>query len=60
MWTVGYSSNADVAQQLARQKLEQALIESGIPIDQSLLRTEALYTGDLPNNIPVRLDLWRQ
>lgn len=60
MWSVGYSSNADVAQQIARQKLEQALTESGIPIDYSLLRTEALYTGDLPNNIPVRLDLWRQ
>lgn len=60
MWTVGYSSDADVAQQIARQKLEQALRESGIPIDYSLLRTEALYTGDLPNNIPVRLDLWRQ
>ncbi|MBU4535761.1 MAG: hypothetical protein KKF16_08075 [Euryarchaeota archaeon] len=60
MWTVGYSSNASAAQQIARQKLEQALIESGIPIDYSLLKTEALYTGDLPNNIPVRLDLWRQ
>ncbi|MDI6644066.1 MAG: hypothetical protein QME14_03330 [Methanobacteriaceae archaeon] len=60
LWATSYANDAATAQQNALNNLTQALIESGYTVDPNLLRSEALYTGDLPNNLPVRLDLWRQ
>jgi hypothetical protein len=48
-----------VAKQQAEQDLITRLTQSGITPDPDLIRSEALYTGDLPNSIPVRLDLWK-
>jgi len=59
MWTTSYSSDPNVAKQQAQQDLVNRLTQSGITPDPDLIRSEALYTGDLPNSIPVRLDLWK-
>lgn len=60
LWATSYANDAETARINALNNLTQALIESGYTVDPSLLRSESLYTGDLPNNLPVRLDLWRQ
>ncbi|MDO9045220.1 MAG: hypothetical protein Q7U35_07930 [Methanobacteriaceae archaeon] len=62
MWASEYSNDPVTAQNLAKQALIEDLINSGFSnssLDPSLIKTEALYTGDLPNAISVRLDLWR-
>lgn len=59
MWATEYANDAYTAQALARQELIAMLQASGYSIDPSLIRTEALYTGDIPNSLPVRLTLWR-
>ncbi|MGC9516094.1 MAG: hypothetical protein ACP5C3_00175 [Methanomicrobiales archaeon] len=60
LWATSYASDPEVARQNAINNLTAELIASGYTVDPSLLRSEALYTGDLPNSLPVRLDLWRQ
>jgi hypothetical protein len=62
MWASEFSNDPVTAQNLAKQALIEDLINSGFSssnLDPSLIKTEALYTGDLPNAISVRLDLWR-
>lgn len=59
MWASAYANDAYTAQAMARQNLIDMLQQSGYPIDPNLIKTEALYTGNLPNALPVRLDLWR-
>jgi hypothetical protein len=58
-WTTDYSSNATEAKELAKQKLIDDLEDLNITVDPNLIQTEALFTGNLPNAIPVRLDLWK-
>lgn len=58
-WTAAYSSDPETAKQQARQELINILTQSGITPDPNLIREEALYAGDLPNSIPVRLELWK-
>lgn len=60
IWTVEYAQEADHAMKIAKEKLIQHLQESGIYVSEDDIEAEALYTGDLPNVLPVRLDLWRQ
>lgn len=59
-WATSYNSTAQAAQAQARMDLINVLAELGITPDPNLIKTEALYTGDLPNSIPVRLDLWME
>ncbi|MBC7100981.1 MAG: hypothetical protein H5T40_05060 [Methanobacteriales archaeon] len=59
MWASAYADDAYVAQAMARQNLIDMLEQSGYIVDPNLIKTEALYTGNLPNALPVRLDLWR-
>ena len=59
MWASAYANDAYTAQAMARQNLIDMLQQSGYPVDPNLIKTEALYTGNLPNALPVRLDLWR-
>jgi len=58
VWTTGYSDDANTAETNAKQALINNLTSAGIPFDPNKIKTEALYTGNLPNAIPVRLDLW--
>jgi len=60
LWTTSYAPTADEARTLAYQNLTRILRDSGIPYSDSDIRNESLYTGDLPNTIPVRLSLWKQ
>lgn len=58
-WNENYSPDAQTAKDIAKEKLIADLHSLGkYDVDESQIKTEALYTGDLPNSIPVRLDLW--
>lgn len=60
-WTDSFSNDAETAKAQARQKLVSELAKSGIYISPNdpKIQTEALFTGNLPNAMPVRIDLWR-
>jgi hypothetical protein len=60
VWTTAYADNAPDAEDAAYAELISILNAAGITPDQSLIRKEAMYAGDLPNAIPVRLELWRK
>ncbi|MGB4363060.1 MAG: hypothetical protein WBI71_04360 [Methanothermobacter tenebrarum] len=59
MWASGYANDAYTAQAIARQNLIDMLQASGYQVDPNFIKTEALYTGNLPDPLVVRLDLWR-
>jgi len=59
VWATSYSNDPVTAENQARAELIAKLQASGINPDPSLIKTEALYTGDIPNALPVRLDLWK-
>jgi hypothetical protein len=59
VWTIAYSSNAPAAELDAKNRLIAALNTSDPDIINNI-KTEALFTGDNPNQIPVRLTLWKQ
>lgn len=58
-WASAFASTPNAAKQAATADLMQNLTSEGITPDTSLIKTEALYTGDLPNSIPIRLELWK-
>ena len=61
IWATGYASTPQQASINAISNLNQTLSDAGYTnIDYSLFRNTTLYTGDVPNAIPVRLDLWTQ
>ncbi len=60
MWSVSFSSDPDVAKAEARQKLIENVTAQGFTVDESLIKLEALYSGDVPNAVPVRLELWKK
>ncbi|MGB9936936.1 MAG: hypothetical protein ACPK7O_04400 [Methanobacterium sp.] len=60
IWTTAYADNAQDAENRARVDLVNLLNQAGISPDPNLIRKEAMYAGDLPNAIPVRLELWRK
>lgn len=58
-WADALTNDPETAKQQAKDKLIAELASMGITVDPSLIKTEALYTGNAPNSIPVRLDLWK-
>ena len=58
VWANSYASSATEAKQLAKEALIQNL--TGYTVDQDDIKTEALWTGDMPTSTPVRLDLWKE
>ena len=60
VWAVGYASNSTQASLNAIANLKQTLTDAGYSYDPSLIRNNTLWTGDVPNSIPVRLDLYEQ
>jgi hypothetical protein len=38
----------------------QPLINQGFYVNTSLIKNETLYAGNVPNAIPIRLELWKQ
>ncbi len=60
-WATGYANNPIDASNNAVNNLIASLSDAGYTnIDRNLIRNNTLYTGDVPNAIPVRLDLWTQ
>lgn len=61
-WSDGFADTADEAKTEAKDKLIATLKSWGydIPANSSSIKTEAIYTGDVPNSIPVRLELWQE
>ena len=53
-WATAYSNNVTDAEQKAKDQLHA---QTGV--DESKMSADALYTGGMPNQIPVRLDLWK-
>lgn len=53
-WATAYSNNVTDAEQKAKDALHT---QTGV--DESKMSADALYTGGMPNQIPVRLDLWK-
>jgi hypothetical protein len=61
VWATGFASTPQQAAQNAVTNLTSVLGGFGYNItNTSAIRTSSLYTGDVPNAIPVRLDLWTQ
>jgi len=59
VWSSSYAPTAQQAVDEAYQLLINQLHEQGFyDLDPDLFYNESMYTGDLPNSIPVRLDLW--
>lgn len=58
IWANAYANTATDAKNLAAQTLIQNL--TGYTINASDIKTEALWTGDMPTSTPVRLDLWKE
>lgn len=59
VWSTSYAPTAQQAIDDAYVLLKERLRSQGFTqIDESLVFNESMYTGDLPNSLPVRLDLW--
>jgi len=56
VWADAYESTPQEAMRLARYDLADQL---GLDRNDPAIKTEALYTGNLPNQVPVRLELWK-
>jgi hypothetical protein len=59
VWTDAFDTTAASAELTAKNKLISALNTSDPDVINSI-KTEALFTGNNPNQIPIRLTLWRQ
>jgi hypothetical protein len=61
IWSSSFASTPEEAKKEAVANLKQKLKDDGfVDIDDNLIVDEAMYAGDLPNSIPIRLDLWKQ
>jgi hypothetical protein len=60
VWATGFASTPQQAAQNAIDNLTSTLGGFGYDTNPNLIRNSTLYTGDVPNAIPVRLDLWTQ
>lgn len=61
IWSTSFASTPEEAKAEAVANLKQKLKDDGfVDIDNNLVVDEAMYAGDLPNSIPIRLDLWKQ
>jgi len=59
-WALSFNNTAQGAALEAIANLKNNLTQGGITFDPSLIKNVTTYTGDVPNAIPVRLDLWTQ
>lgn len=55
VWATAFANDPNTASSTAAQSLSA---ETGVPV--SNISSDAIYTGNMPNQIPVRLDLWKQ
>jgi hypothetical protein len=63
MWAANFNTTAEAAKKNASDALVAEinnLSDAGFTVNESLIRTEALWAGDLPESTPIRLELWKQ
>ena len=60
VWAEGFADTPQQAAANAITNLTSTLGGFGYDVNPNLMRNSTLYTGDVPNAIPVRLDLWTQ
>lgn len=61
VWATGFANDPQTASNNAIANLIQTLNDAGYTnIDPNLIRNSTLWTGDVPNAVPVRLDLYTQ
>ncbi len=61
IWASGFAPDASTAAANAKANLIATLNAAGYTnIDPNQIRNTTIYAGDVPNAIPVRLDLWTQ
>ncbi len=60
IWADSFAYNPNDAKAIAINNLTNTLQSYGYYVDRSQIKTEAVYSGDVPNSIPVRLELWKQ
>ncbi|MGB9979438.1 hypothetical protein [Methanobacterium sp.] len=60
IWADSFASNPEDAKANATASLISKLETYGYSVDRNQIKTEAIYSGDVPNSIPVRLELWKQ
>ncbi len=58
IWANAYANSPEEAKELAKDRLIQNL--TGYNINRDNIKTESIWTGDMPNSVPVRLELWKQ
>lgn len=62
-WSDGMGPNPQMAIQNATWQLNESYKRShnGNPIPPTIpIYTSALYTGNTPNSVPIRLELWKE
>lgn len=60
MWSTTYANDPNTAKNDAKARLIANLTASGYSVDPSLIKLEAIYSGDVPNAVPIRLELWKR
>ena len=60
IWAESFASDPAAAKSQAVNDLVNTLQSYGYTVDTSQIKSEAIYTGDVPNSIPIRLELWKQ
>lgn len=58
IWANAYANSPEDAKELAKDRLIANL--TGYTINRDNIKAEAIWTGDMPNAVPVRLELWKQ
>lgn len=58
VWATAFASTPDAAKAAANASLVANLTAQGFTVNPAFIKLEALYSGDVPNAIPIRLELW--
>jgi hypothetical protein len=61
-WSSAFASTPDAAKAASVIELVNKLASLNIIVspNSTLIKSEALYSGDVPNSIPIRLELWKR
>jgi hypothetical protein len=63
-WATGFASTPSGALNASYSNLFtnylNTLINQGYYVNTSLIKNETVYSGNVPNAIPIRLELWKQ
>ncbi len=64
MWSTNFANTPGAAEAAANASLYDTYLDplraQGFYVNDSLVKLEAVYSGNVPNAIPIRLTLWKQ